>query len=80
MLLDIRCGNPLTWWLSILHSLFIGGLSLHPRSLNKIEGAPWKRASVRCGGGEVEKKRRHRYGGLTHNSELGFESLLFCIV
>ena len=44
------------------------------------EGALWKRASVRCDGGEVEKKRRHRYGGLTHNSELGFESLLFCIV
>ena len=51
-----------------------------PPALIPVEGAPWKRASVRCGGGEVEKKRRHKYGGLTHNSELGFESLLFCIV
>ena len=51
------------------------------RGLNLlIEGASWKRASVRCGGGEVEKKMRHRCGGLSHNSELGFESLLFCIV
>ena len=48
-----------------------------PPALIPVEGAPWKRASVRCGGGEVEKKMRHRCGRLTHNSELGFESLLF---
>ena len=46
----------------------------------KIEGAMWEHASVECGGGEVEKKMRHRCSGLTHNSELGFESLLLFIV
>ena len=47
-------------------------MSSFPPTLIPVEGVMHERASVRCGGGEVEKKMRHKCSGLTHNSELGF--------
>ena len=45
-------------------------------TLIPIEDAVRARACVLCGDGGETKEMTHRCGGLTHNSKLGFESLL----